>query len=102
MSALRPPEPKIIAAAVLLGLAGAWLGFAALATLARPGDFAARTRQIETAVAKVEAAPREGGDPSAYVMGAVCREDLSAAAQRLKARLASAAERSSRQTAPIT
>ena len=87
MNSPRAPEPKAIVAAVLVSLACAWLAFGALSGLSRPGDLKTRTGEVEGAITRVEAAQREGGDPSAYVPDAICREAPARAAERLRARL---------------
>jgi hypothetical protein len=87
----RVLEPGIAAAAAVLAIAGAWAGYSGLAALARPAGLNADLERIRASIAKVEAAPRQGGDVSFYAPGAVCHDPPGRAADALRARLAAAA-----------
>ena len=73
--------------AVVLAVAGGWAGFALPGVLARPDHFTSRVQAIEVAAARIEGAPRESGDPSAYGLKAVCLEPAARAVDSLKDQL---------------
>ena len=87
----RPVNVNGVLIAVVLAIVGAWAGFALPGALARPDHFKARVQAIEATAARIEGAPRESGDPSAYGLQAVCLEPTTRAADSLKDQLTRAA-----------
>ncbi len=91
MSRSSTPDVKTVCVAVLAGLAAVWAGFSGLSLLATPAHLKARLGAIETTAGRIDAAPRESGDPSAYAPHALCRASPQEAADALKTALAGSA-----------
>ncbi len=85
------PDVKTVCVAVLTGMAAAWAGFSLLAVLATPSHLKARLAAIEATAERIDAAPRQFGDPTAYAPHALCRGSPQQAAEALRAALAGSA-----------
>ncbi len=91
MSRSSTPDVKTVCVAVLAGLAAVWVGFSGLSLLATPANLKARLAAIEATAGRIDAAPRQIGDPSAYAPHALCHASPRQAADALKTALAGSA-----------